>query len=251
MNLRRPIPFSATGVFTMKRVLASLLAVGLLATSVSAFAQSDAGRYDSDIYENNAGTSYDDIAQVIRVDPVLANMGDAPRSTRQCYTTSAGRYSYNDDRYDRGDSRYNNGYYSDRYDDGRDWRNDRYRNGNDTGRNVATIAGGIVGAVLGSKVGGGSGTYAATAVGSMLGGMAGREIYEQNQRNRYQRSGTVRVCDPEPVYGRDADDDDYNRGDMGATAYDVTYEYNGRRYTRRMSYHPGNTLRVRVDVMPQ
>ena len=42
-------------------------------------------------------------------------------------------------------------------------------------------------------------------------------------------------------------DSDYGN----ATAYDVTYEYNGRRYTRRMSYNPGDRLRVRVDVSPQ
>ena len=37
----------------------------------------------------------------------------------------------------------------------------------------------------------------------------------------------------------------------GATAYDVTYEYNGRQYTRRMDYHPGDRIRVRVDVSPE
>ena len=35
-----------------------------------------------------------------------------------------------------------------------------------------------------------------------------------------------------------------------ANAYDVTYEYNGRQYTRRMDYHPGDRVRVRVDVSP-
>ena len=87
----------------------------------------------------------------------------------------------------------------------------------------------------------------------MLGGMAGRGIYDQNQRNRPVRGGTVRVCDPQPV--RDGYSGSYSNGyasDYGnATAYDVTYEYNGRRYTRRMSYNPGDRLRVRVDVSPQ
>ena len=30
----------------------------------------------------------------------------------------------------------------------------------------------------------------------------------------------------------------------------MTYEYNGRRYTRRMDYHPGDRVRVRVTVVP-
>ena len=108
--------------------------------------------------------------------------------------------------------------------------------------------------MLGSKVGGGSGRYATTAIGSMVGGMAGREIYDQSQRDRYTRPATVRVCDPEPVrsngYGSYNDGyDSYRTGN--ATAYDVTYEYAGRRYTRRMDYHPGERVRVRVDVSPQ
>ena len=62
--------------------------------------------------------------------------------------------------------------------------------------------------------------------------------------------GTVTVCDPVTVGRGDAYG--YNRSNDGrASAYDVTYEYNGRQYTRRMSYHPGDRVRVRVDVAPQ
>ena len=64
------------------------------------------------------------------------------------------------------------------------------------------------------------------------------------------RSGTVRVCDPEPVRdGYGGSYDGYRTGN--ANAYDVTYEYNGRQYTRRMDYHPGDRVRVRVDVSPE
>ena len=58
---------------------------------------------------------------------------------------------------------------------------------------MATVVGAIVGAAIGSQVGGGSARYATSAIGSMVGGMAGRQIYEQSQR---QRTGMVRVCDP-------------------------------------------------------
>lgn len=78
-------------------------------------------------------------------------------------------------------------------------------------------------------------------------------IYEQTQRNSNVLPGVVTVCDPEPVC------DGYNNGYGGysrtgngsANAYDVAYEYNGRRYTRRMDHHPGDRVRVRVDVTPQ
>jgi len=240
----------------MKRMPAALLALGLLSSS-AAFAQSTyyppANGYGS--YPQGAvqqGEAYYDYARVVRVDPVLdgrystaSNYGTGQR----CYeSTTAGSYER--------DGYYDNGYRNDGYANGGYANNgyDPYGRpvaGSSTGRNVATVVGGIAGAVLGSKVGGGTGAYAATAIGSMVGGMAGRQIYDQTQRNRvYRPGGTVRVCDPEPV--RDGYAGTYSRtGNARGTAYDVTYEYNGRRYTRRMDYNPGDRVRVRVDVSPQ
>jgi uncharacterized protein YcfJ len=255
--------------------------LGLATASVTAFAQSTYSGNGNDGYDNDYRSTgygndggYYDYAQVVRVDPVLENgYRSTASSSVRCYDrTTAGYYENNGSSGNNGGYS-NNGYNNGSYNNG-GYNNGGYNNGNgqqgsETGRNVATIAGGIVGAVLGSKVGGGSGTYAATAVGSMLGGMAGRGIYEQNQRNRYVRGSTVRVCDPVPVrdgssgypgnYSSNGSNGSYG-GDTGygsgygngsSNAYDVTYEYNGRRYTRRMSYNPGDRLRVRVDVTPQ
>ena len=228
----------------MKRLTAALLVAAGLASSTAAIAQSryypSGNGYDSGYQQ---GEAYYDYAQVVRVDPVLDGRYSrtGAYSGQRCYeSTSAG--SYERDGYYR-----NDGYY-DPY--------GRPQGGSTAGRNVATVVGGIAGAVLGSKVGGGSGTYAATAIGSMVGGMAGRQIYEQTQRDRYVRPGVVRVCDPEPVrdgnyYGDDRYGGYTRTGNGSASAYDVTYEYNGRRYTRRMDYHPGDRVRVRVDVSPQ
>lgn len=226
----------------MKRIAMGLLALGLAATSQTGFAQSSYDRYGDDGYSRNGSysndDSYYDYARVIRVDPVLDGYRSTGANAARCReTTTAGRYEsdgyYRNDGYSRNDG----------YDDGYERRS---YGGNSGGRTAATIVGGIAGAVLGSKIGGGTGTTIATVAGSALGSLAGREIYDQNQRNRYVRGGTVRVCEPERVYGG------YSRyGSTAATAYDVTYEYNGRRYTRRMDYNPGDRLRVRVDVMPQ
>lgn len=256
----------------MKRLSAALLAIGLVSSS-AAFAQStyypsngyQSNTYPSNSYPTNGGyndryqddyrgnagyqqgeASYD-YARVIRVDPVTgSSRGTAAYGNQRCYESqSAGGYQ-SGGYYGNG----NDGYRNDSYGNGGYYGNDPYRsaqNGSNTGRSVATVLGGIAGAVLGSKIGGGTGSYAATAIGSMVGGMAGRQVYEQTQRNRYTPQGVVRVCDPEPV-GRDG----YNRVSDGRSgAYDVTYEYNGRRYTRRMDYNPGNRVRVRVDVTPQ
>lgn len=237
----------------MKRLSAALLVAIGLASSGTAFAQSTYHpSYGSGYNGQEQGEAYYDYARVIRVDPVLDGRYSqtSGHNGQRCYeTTTAG--SYERDGYYRNDGYRNDGYRQDGYYD----QYGRRQGGSNTGRNVATVVGGIAGAVLGSKIGGGSGSVAAGAIGTMVGGMAGRQIYEQTQRNRNVRPGVVTVCDPEPVRSGVYDDDRYGgysrTGNGSANAYDVTYEYNGRRYTRRMDYHPGNRVRVRVDVSPE
>ena len=235
----------------MNLLSASLLAAGL-AFAGSAGAQSP-GYYSGsqDGYNGSSQAPYGsyDYARVVRVDPVIESgyRGQASRNSQQCYYRQADDvYAGNDGYYDRDD-----GYRSGNGDYGRDGYNDGYRNrnGNETARTVATVIGGIAGAVLGSKVGDGSGQYVGTAVGSMVGGMAGRSIYDSSQRSRQlEKRGTVRVCDPVPVNSRD---DAYYEGDENVSGYDVTYEYANRTYRTRTNYHPGDRIRVRVDVRPE
>lgn len=62
----------------------------------------------------------------------------------------------------------------------------------------------------------------------------------------------MRVCDPVPIGGRDGRggyDDYYD--DRRVSGYDVTYEYAGRTYHTRTDHHPGDRIRVRVDVRPE
>ncbi|HET7126881.1 MAG TPA: glycine zipper 2TM domain-containing protein [Lysobacter sp.] len=239
----------------MKRLSASLLAIGLAATSGLASAQTygSNGRYDDPAYRNPndvqpANGGYYDYARVVRVDPVMGS-GYGNTSSQRCYSESDRGYAQggydqygNDGYYDQnGNYRRSgsggNGYY------------DQYGNyhpasgGTNTGRTVATVIGGIAGAVLGSKVGGGSGQVAASAIGTMVGGMAGRQVYDN--AHRPQRTASVQVCDPVPANGY------YGNANNVATGYDVTYEYAGRRYTTRTSYNPGDRIRVRVDVRPE
>jgi uncharacterized protein YcfJ len=225
----------------MKRLSATLLALGLATAVGTASAQSS---------YNDSAAIYD-YARVLRVDPVIDSRYRNDRygnntyasNGQRCYE-STGRYATNG---------YSNGSYP----------NDPYypqqgRYGTDTGRNVATIVGGIAGAVLGSKVGGGTGTYAATAIGSMVGGLAGRQIYESSQRRRVE-GNTVTVCDDgynNNGYSSNGYDnngyDNYSASNDGrVVGYDVTYEYNGRQFRTRTNYHPGDRIRVRVDVRPE
>ena len=252
----------------MKRLSATLLAIGLVAAVGTASAQSS-GYYGSDPYRNNNyatsptgsnqvssdrygnsnGAIYD-YARVVRVDPVIGSSygyGSPTPSNPRCYDATD-RGGYASDQYRNGN------YGNDPYGSG-NYGNDPYYPqqsgyGSTTGRTVATVLGGIAGAVLGSKVGGGSGTYAATAIGSMVGGMAGRQVYESVQRNRAPQ-GTVRVCDPVPVQDGYSTSRTVNNNSGGVNGYDVTYEYAGRQFMTRTNYHPGDRIRVRVDVHPE
>ena len=205
----------------------------------------DNGRYDSRYDDRYQDARYD-YARVISVRPVVdgyrSSQNRSYQTSSRCYQRSdsyAGGDGYRDGYY-REDSYRDDGYRDDGYDD-------RYR-GTSTGRTVATVLGGIVGAAVGSQVGGGSARYATAAVGSMVGGIAGQKVYENSVRDRYPRGGTVTVCDPVPD---DRYYDRYGTSGGGVNAYDVTYEYAGREYTARTDYHPGDRIRVRVDVRPE
>lgn len=250
----------------MKRLATSILALGLAAAVGAASAQSSGytsryGQPTVDRYGQSSGGYYD-YARVIRVDPVIQSgygygntgaysNGAYSSGSQRCYTRNDGyvsndaynRNGYgNDGYYDRdGNYRGDGGYRDNNY-----YGNEGYRGGNETSRTVATVVGGVIGAVVGSKVGGGSGRYVASALGTMAGGLAGRSIYDQSVRQR--RTASVTVCDPEPVrdgYG-------YNRvNDQRVAGYDVSYEYGGRTHRTRTDYHPGDRIRVRVDVRPE
>lgn len=259
----------------MKRLTASILALGLAAGIGSASAQSSGyysqygqpqygqsqygqtnqygqpvyGQPSADRYGQSAGAYYD-YARVVRVDPVYAQ---GYQRTAYGYPANGQRCTTRQDTY--ADNGYNNGYSNNGYsNDG--YNNNGYPNqGSTAGRTVATVIGGVLGAALGSQVGGGSARYATSAIGTMVGGLAGQKVYESSQRNRYPRTGVVQVCDPVQVdnggYPGSYNNGQYNQvNNAGATAYDVTYEYGGRQYTTRTSYNPGNRMRVRVDVNP-
>ncbi|GAB3103724.1 glycine zipper 2TM domain-containing protein [Lysobacter terrae] len=247
----------------MKRLFVSTLALGLAATTGLASAQSYRSSpyvdgYNRSGYEQDANVRYD-YARVVRVDPVFDSRYGSDYGSYN--RTSQSQRCYQRDTYVRGDGSndgYNDGYYrndgyqNDRYSNGSyangsDGYYDQYGNyrrrsgGTQTGATVATVVGGLIGAAVGSQVGGGSARYATSAIGTMVGGMAGRQIYEQSQRQR-DRVGTVTVCDPVPV------GNGYSSNDRSVNAYDVTYEYAGHQYTTRTNYHPGDRIRVRVDV---
>jgi len=251
-------------------MLRSLLVAGVLTLGLLAALPASAQYYDDGQYR--PGSAYDngqyrqddryvdaqyrgngdgnnpvyDNARVVRVDPIIVSGNGR---NERCYERNDGAYVtgdsdqvYGSGSY-RGDGYYNNGRYGSNgygnnpYSNG-NYGDGAYRQGSDTGRQLATVIGGIAGAVLGSRIGGGDGRYLGTAVGTIAGGAAGRAIYEANNRRPDYRRSDVRVCEPSG-YGSESERVD---------GYDVTYEYGGRQYHTRRDYHPGDSIRVRVDV---
>lgn len=106
---------------------------------------------------------------------------------------------------------------------------------------VGALIGAAVGNRVGKKIGGRNGRDVATAAGAVIGGVIGHE----NSRKHYgsHSSGyykTVQYCDTTHN----------TRYEEKVVAYKVTYKYKGQIYKTRTKYHPGERLKVRVNVAP-
>lgn len=114
---------------------------------------------------------------------------------------------------------------------------------------AGAVIGGLIGAALGNKLGkhGHRGHHgrryyrhhrgASTVAGAAVGALVGNEISRANAPTRY---GTEQRCQV-------VDEFTTHRELIG---YDVRYRYNGRHYMTRTDSHPGDRIRVRVDVSP-
>jgi uncharacterized protein YcfJ len=107
----------------------------------------------------------------------------------------------------------------------------------------ATVLGAIIGGIIGNRFGKGDGRKAATAAGAVAGGVVGNNVAAG------QEAGTA---SPPPKYTtqRRCHQIDGPGAQRRVAAYDVEYRYRGEVYSTRLSYDPGNRMRVRVSVTP-
>jgi len=175
---------------------------------------------DDDGYRS--GPEYD-YAKVVSVDPIVRQVRvETPR--RECWTQTV---------------------YEDRYDN----RGYRDRGGEQPGTAGRMILGGIIGAAIGNQIGHGDGRRAATVAGALIGTAIG---HDAGSRGQYSSGGQSSYS------SRDSRPRDVQRCDVRyettyeerIDGYNVVYIYNGQRHTTRMSYDPGERIRVRVDVAP-
>ncbi len=103
-----------------------------------------------------------------------------------------------------------------------------------------TLLGGIIGGVIGHQIGSGRGNDAATVAGAVIGAGVGYDSAKREYGSQTTREEVVRRCDVS--YDREYEE--------RIEGYRVTYEYNGREYTTRLPYDPGERIKVRVAVAP-
>jgi uncharacterized protein YcfJ len=107
--------------------------------------------------------------------------------------------------------------------------------------NSGPLLGAIIGGVIGNQFGSGHGRDAATVAGAALGYSVAKDEQHRNDYHRYGER-VVRTneqrCRVETEY----------QSEERVLGYDVAYRYNGRIYHTRTDAHPGDTIRVRVDV---
>lgn len=96
---------------------------------------------------------------------------------------------------------------------------------------AGALVGGLAGGAIGNAIGDGSGRAIATAIGLVGGAVIGDRIEGRGR----PVSETVTRCSTQTTY------------EPRTVAYDVTYQYAGRRYTTRMDQDPGRFVRVQVS----
>lgn len=113
--------------------------------------------------------------------------------------------------------------------------------------NGGALIGGVVGGLLGNRLGDGRGreseyTLAGALIGATIGASTSRSRMDHRERPAYGswRSEPVRRC--EVTWE--------SRSVERVTGYEVSYRYAGRTFTRVVDRHPGDRMRVRVDIAP-
>ena len=104
---------------------------------------------------------------------------------------------------------------------------------------LGAVIGGVAGGLLGSTVGKGNGKVAGAAVGAGVGAITGDVVANQNNGSAVTSTVPVQRCQQ------------VNNFETVTTGYQVTYEYDGQRFSTRLPYNPGNQLRVNVAVTPR
>ena len=101
----------------------------------------------------------------------------------------------------------------------------------------SAVLGAIVGGILGNQFGRGHGREANTVAGVFAGAAIGANAGKHN-RHDYNDNGYRKHCYTKTDYYEE----------QRLAGYDVSYEYNGQVYHARLNEHPGDRVRIQVNV---
>lgn len=236
----------------MRRLAAFALPIAVIATLSAAAPNAASAQYDGDRYDrgfhderrfgHDGGPRWD-TARVVDVQPILAP--GEPVYRRQCWQEPVRFVSR--ERAPRGGWGHDHRYAHDDY-------GYRERRGNGLGPNTNAVLGGIVGAAIGNQIGDGDGRRAATVAGALLGGAIARDASQRHRHGRdaYGYRGREVVVEREHVrYEQRCDMVPTGLSDDRVVGYRVRYDYNGFEGWTETAHHPGNTIRVRIEVTPE
>lgn len=109
----------------------------------------------------------------------------------------------------------------------------------DAARNV--FVGGIIGGIIGHQFGSGRGKDAATLAGTLIGASIGHDRAKKSiHTTQYDRVAYEQRCH---IVNQ-------QRTEERIDGYWVTYRYQGKIFTTRMPYDPGDRIELRVRVAP-
>jgi uncharacterized protein YcfJ len=197
------------------RTVAGLVTSGLLLTTQTAFADPHEWHGWRDHDRPYSGAEYE-YARVVNVEPIVREVR-VSTPHQECWTeTRYERYEYN--------------------------------NRQETHPAAGSmILGGIIGAAIGNQIGAGDGRRAATVAGAIIGSAIGHDAAERRNRGYVdteyteERPHDVQRCEVR-----------YDEGyEQHIDGYRVTYVYDGREFTTRLPYDPGDRIQVRVEAEPE
>jgi len=169
------------------------------------------------------GKNYDDLAPVISATPVYKTI-EVITPKRNCWTKKIRRKHHHGRGHGHAKHSYHTSY-------------------------TAPLVGALVGGAVGNQFGGGSGKTALTVGGALLGASIGNDYANSHKHiGHSHRHGhrhrpvvrTVRRC--ETVRHKEIREE--------LAGYRVKYRYNDKIHVTRMDHHPGDYVRVNVDVRP-
>jgi uncharacterized protein YcfJ len=126
------------------------------------------------------------------------------------------------------------------------WNEDRPVSSGASGTEIrSTLIGGLIGAGVGHQISHRSHDPIAVVGGALVGAAIGNSIgaNQAAKRGEYAQGSYESVQRCEVSY--------HDEWAEQVDGYRVTYAYNGREYTTRMPYDPGQRIRVGVDVRPE